>query len=159
MDVERRKNRRFQVKDKCFAVINPDPVKLVPIIDISQGGLGFYLNDHEDWPSDMPELEILVADCSFYLEKLPFSVVSNAKAFPNQSTSLLDGRRYGLKFRPLQPNQKTRLKYFIRNYTEGGYLRQTQQKISRLLNSIRASEPASDSCKPGLWQSLHRSSL
>ena len=43
MTVERRKDPRFQVKDKCFAVINPDPVKLVPIIDISQGGLGFYL--------------------------------------------------------------------------------------------------------------------
>lgn len=157
MNVERRKTRRFQVKDKCFAVINPDPVKLVPIIDISQGGLGFYLNDQEDWLRDMPKLEIMVADCSFYLEKLPFSVVSNAKAFPNQSTSLLDGRRYGLKFGHLQPNQKTRLKYFIRNYTESGYIRQVQQKITQMLHSTRAPEPASDSCKAGLWQDFHRS--
>jgi hypothetical protein len=105
----------------------------------------------------MSKLEIMVADCSFYLEKLPFRVVSNAKAFPNQSTSLLDGRRYGLEFGHLQPNQKTRLKYFIRNYTESGYIRQVQQKITQMLHSIRAPEPASDSCKAGLWQDFHRS--
>jgi hypothetical protein len=157
MNVERRKTRRFQVKDKCFAVINPDPVKLVPIIDISAGGLGFYLNDHENWLNDMSKLEIMVADCSFYLEKLPFRVVSNARAFPNQSTSLLDGRRYGIKFGHLQPSQQSRLKYFIRNYTEGGHLRQFQQKISELINAIRTPEPASDSCKPGRWQDFHRS--
>jgi c-di-GMP-binding flagellar brake protein YcgR len=157
MNVERRKNHRFQVKDKCFAVINPDPVKLAPIIDISQGGLGFYLNDHEDWLSNTIKLEIMVADCSFYLEKLPVSVVSSARAFPNRSTSLLDGRRYSLKFGHLQPNQKSQLKYFIRNYTEGGTLLQFQQKISKWLQPLRANKHPGDSCKPRLWHGFHRS--
>ena len=98
MKVERRKTRRFQVKDKCFTIINPDPVKLVPIIDISQGGLGFYFNDNKEWLNQTSKLEIMVADCSFYMEKLPFDVVSRSRAFPTKSTSLLDGRRYGLKF-------------------------------------------------------------
>ena len=159
MSVERRKNRRFQVKDKCFTVINPDPVKLVPIIDISLGGIGFYFNDNEKWLNQTPKLEIMAADCSFYMEKLPYAVVSNARAFPHQSTSLLDGRRYSLKFGHLQPNQKSQLKYFIRNYTEGGTLLQLQQKISKLLRPIWANKHTSDSCKPGIWQSLHRSSL
>ena len=159
MNVERRQNRRFQVKDKCFAVINPDPVKLVPIIDISLGGLGFYLSDSPGGLNRTSRLEIMVADCSFYLEKLPFSVVSNARAFPNRSTSLLDGRRYGLKFGHLQPNQKSRLKYFIRTYAEGGTLFQFQQKLSKLLHPIWTSKHTSESCKPGLWQNLHRSSL
>ena len=159
MKVERRKNRRFQVKDKCFTVINPDPVKLVPIIDISLGGLGFYFNDNEDWLNTTSKLEIMAADCSFYMEKLPFAVVSKSRAFPTQSTSLLDGRRYSLKFGHLQPNQKSQLKYFIRNYTEGRYILQFQQKISKLLQPIRANKHTSDSCKPGIWQSLRRSSL
>ena len=159
MTVERRINPRFQVKDKCFAVINPDPVKLVPIIDISQGGLGFYLNDNEDWLNKTSKLEIMVADCSFYMEKLPFEVVTDSVAFPNQSTSLLDGRRYGLKFGHLQPNQKSQLKYFIRNYTEGGTIVQLQQKITKLLHPIWANKHTSDNCKPGIWQSLHRSRL
>jgi hypothetical protein len=159
MNVERRKTRRFQVKDKCFTIINPDPVKLVPIIDISQGGLGFYFNDNEEWLNKTSKLEIMVADCSFYMEKLPFDVVSRSRAFPTKSTSLLDGRRYGLKFGHLQPNQKSQLKHFIRNYTEGGYILQFQQKISKLLHPIWAHKHTSDSCKPGIWQSLHRSSL
>ncbi len=159
MTVERRKNRRFQVKDKCFTIINPDPVKLVPIIDISLGGLCFYFNDNKDWLNKTSKLEIMAADCSFYMEKLPFAVVSNSRAFPNQSTSLLEGRRYSLKFGHLQPNQKSHLKYFIRNYTEGGTLLQLQQIISKLLHPIRANNHTSDRCKTGLWQSLHRSSL
>jgi len=159
MQVERRKTRRFRVKDKCFAVINPEPVKLVPIIDVSRGGLGFYFNDSEDWLNKTSKLEIMVADCSFYMEKLPFAVVSNSRVFPTQATSLLDGRRYGLKFGHLQPNQKSHLKYFIRNYTEGGYIMQFQQKISKLLYPIWANKHTRDSCKPGIWQSLRRSSL
>lgn len=159
MQVERRKSRRFQVKDKCFAVINPDPVKLVPIIDISLGGLGFYFNDSQDWLNGNSKLELMVADCSFYMEKLPFEMVSSPRAFTTQSTSLLDGRRYGLKFGHLQPNQKSHLKYFIRNYTEGGTILQFQQKISKLLHPTWARKYTSDSCKPGTWQSLHRSSL
>ena len=43
MHIERRKHRRFQVKDNAFTVINSDPVKVVPIIDIGMGGLGIYL--------------------------------------------------------------------------------------------------------------------
>ena len=159
MTVERRKNRRFQVKGKCFTVINPDPVKLVPIIDISLGGIGFYFNDNEKWLNQTSKLEIMAADCSFYMEKLPYEVVSNSRAFPTQSTSLLDGRHYSLKFGHLQTNQKSQLKYFIRNYAEGGTLLQLQQKISKLLRPIRANRHTSDSCKPGIWQSLHRSSL
>jgi len=118
-----------------------------------------YVNDNEDWLNKTSKLEIMAADCSFYMEKLPYAVVSNARAFPHQSTSLLDGRRYSLKFGHLQPNQKSQLKYFIRNYTEGGTLLQLQQKISKLLRLIWANKHTSDSCKPGIWQSLHRSSL
>ena len=159
MTVERRKHRRFQVKDKCFTVINPDPVKLVPIIDISLGGLGFYYNDNQDWLKKASKLEIMAADCSFYMEKLPYEVVSSSRAFPNLSTSLLDGRRYGLRFGHLQPNQKSQIKYFIRNYTEGRSIVQLQQKISKLLHPIWANKHTSDRCKPGIWQSHHRSSL
>lgn len=159
MQVERRKNRRFQVKANGFAVINPDPVKLVPIIDISLGGLGFYFNDNEEWLNKSSKLEIMLADCRFYLEKLPFTVVSNSRAFPTKSTSLLDGRRYGLKFGHLQPSQQSQLKYFIRNYTDGGLFLQFQQKINKLLHPIWSNKYTSDSCNTGIWRNLRSSSL
>ena len=90
MQVERRKHRRFQVNDKAFTVLNPDPVKLVPIMDIGMGGLGIYMNDDGGWPSNSSRLEIMVADCSFYLENLSFNIVSTVKPFPVHSASLLD---------------------------------------------------------------------
>jgi hypothetical protein len=140
-------------------VINSDPVKVVPIIDIGMGGLGIYLDDGARWMDTSSKLEIMVADCSFYLEKLPFQIVANVRAFPDNTANLMDGRRYGIKFGNLRPAQKAQLKYFIRNYTEGGLILQFQQKINQLLHPIWASKYASDSCKTGIWQSLHRSPL
>ena len=159
MPIERRKHRRFQVKDSAFTVINSDPVKVVPIIDIGMGGLGIYLDDGARWLDASSKLEIMVADCSFYLEKLPFQIVANVRAFPDNTSNLMDGRRYGIKFGNLRPAQKAQLKYFMRNYTEGGLILQFQQKINELLHPIWASKYSSDSCKTGIWQSLHRSPL
>jgi hypothetical protein len=105
------------------------------------------------------KLEIMVADCSFYLEKLPFQIVANVRAFPDNTSNLMDGRRYSIKFGNLRPAQKAQLKYFMRNYTEGGLILQFQQKINQLLHPIWASKYASDSCKTGIWQSLHKSPL
>jgi c-di-GMP-binding flagellar brake protein YcgR len=157
MQIERRKHRRYRVKDNTFAVINPEPVKVVPIVDISMGGLSFYLDDGARRLDPASKLEIMVADCSFYLEKLPFQIVSDARAFPDQASNLMEGRRYGLKFGNLGPGQKSYLKYFIRNHTEGGYILQLQQKVSKILHPIWANKPAGDSCKPGIWHGFNRS--
>ena len=157
MQIERRKHRRYRVKDNTFAVINPDPVTVVPIVDISMGGVSFYLDDGAHWPDPTSKLEIMVADCSFYLEKLPFQIVSHARAFPNRSSNLMDGRRYGIKFGNLGPGKKSQLKHFIRTYTEGGYLLQLQHKVSKLLHPNWAHKTAGDNCKPDIWHGFHRS--
>jgi hypothetical protein len=39
MEIERRRHPRFRVRDNAFAAFQPEPVKLVPIIDIGLGGL------------------------------------------------------------------------------------------------------------------------
>jgi len=44
MRVERRQFKRYCSKDSAFAVFKAEPVKLVPIVDISVGGLGFSVN-------------------------------------------------------------------------------------------------------------------
>jgi len=157
---ERRKHRRYRVKDNAFTVINPDPVKVVPIIDIGMGGLSIYLDDGVRWLDTVSKLEIMVADCSFYLEKIPFQVIANDRAFPNHNTSLMNGRRYGIRFGNLRPVQKSHLKYFIRSYTEKGSLSHVLHSISRFLDPIRAHhKPSVQSCNTSVWQSLHRPSL
>ena len=157
MEAERRKHRRFQVKDKAFSVLHTNPVKLVPIIDIGIGGIGLYVNDGAGWLNESSKLEILVADCSFFLDNLPFKVVSNFKPFPEHSASLIDGRRYSLKFCNLSSGQKASLKHFIRTYSEGGMILRVLQKLYRFIRPIRSQRHTKKSCDTRIWQSLHPS--
>jgi hypothetical protein len=152
MQAERRKQRRFKVKDNTFAVINPDPVKMVPIVDIAMGGMGIYVDNRAKWMSDSSKLEIMAADCSFYLDNLPFELITNFKAFPWDVSNTLDGRRYSLKFGNLRPAQKSRLKYFMRNYTRGRS--NLLQKISNLLHPTWTNSYSDQSCSLGIRQGL-----
>ena len=155
MQAERRKHRRFKVKENAFAVINQDPVRLVPILDIAMGGLGVYVNDGAKWMNDSQKLEIMVADCSFYLDSIPFEIISNFRAFPGDASTMLDGRRYSLKFGNLRPVQKARLKYFIRNYTHGGSKFKFLRKFSKLLLPTWTNKYTEQNCNLGIWQGLH----
>ena len=155
MQAERRKHRRYKVLDNAFAVINPDPIKMVPIVDIAVGGLGIYVDNGAKWMNEPPKLEIMVADCSFYLDNLPFEIIANFKAFPWDASNILDGRRYSLKFGNLRPVQKSRLKYFMRNYTRGGSKLRLLRRFSSLLHSNWTSNYSEPSCHLGIRQGLH----
>lgn len=155
METERRAHRRFKAKENAFAVINKDPVKLVPILDVAIGGLGIFVNDAARWVNDSPKLEIMAADCSFYLDSIPFEIKSNSKAVHGESSNMLDGRRYSLKFGNLRPVQKSRLKYFIRNYTNGGSKFQFLRRFSKLIHPNWTHKYSEQSCNLGMWQGLH----
>ena len=155
MQSDRRKHRRFKVRDNAFAVINPDPVEMVPIFDISMGGLGIYVDDRAKWMDKSPKLELMAADCSFYLDNLPYEIITNFKSFPWDASHMLDGRRYGLKFGNLGSVQKSRLKYFMRNYTRGGSKLQFLRRFGKLLPPTWTNKYSEHSCNLGIWQSLH----
>jgi hypothetical protein len=156
LPVERRKYERYRVKANAFAVINPEPVKLVPILDIAMGGIGVYVNEGALWITESSKLEIMAADCSFYMENIPFVLISNLKAFPAQPSNLIDGRRFSLQFGRLMPHQHSQLKYFIRNYTEGRLMMQLVGRLHKLLHPFRMPKYAGQSCNTGMWQGLHR---
>ncbi len=155
MQSERRKHRRFRIRENAFAVINQDPVRLVPILDISFGGLGIYVNGEAKRMNDSLKLEIMVADCSFYLDSIPFEIISNFRAFPGDASNMLDGRHYSLKFGNLRPVQKARLKHFIRYYTYKGSKFHFLRKFSKLLHPTWTNKYAEQSCNLGIWQGLH----
>ena len=159
MHTERRKSPRYRAKDNAFVVINPDPVKVVPIIDIGMGGLSFYLDNGARRPDTLSKLEIMVADCSFYLEKIPFHIVDDAKAFPDGHFNLMNGRRYSIKFGNLRPSQKAHLKYFVRRFTEKGSFTRVLHRLGRIFDPIRVPKPSTRSCNTGVWHSLPKSSL
>ncbi|MEJ2033605.1 MAG: PilZ domain-containing protein [Deltaproteobacteria bacterium] len=76
--MERRKYRRFKVRHPAFVVFNTQPTRLGEILDISMSGLSFrYMVDSEEVVNQSRELDILFGDDDFYLDKLPFSTVSD----------------------------------------------------------------------------------
>jgi hypothetical protein len=159
MPDERRRCQRYQVKDKAFAVINTQPVKLVPILDIALEGLGVYVNGGEALLTESSKLEIMVADCSFYLENLPFESISTHKAFTASASNLLEGRRCSIKFGKLTSRQESELRYFIRYYTQRSVIYQVMQKFSKVLIAFKGNKHAGQSCNTGIWQSLHRPTI
>jgi len=118
--VERRKHKRFQVEDGKFAVLRrpwPHPTTLGQIIDISMGGLAFRYIAGEERSHQPSELEILWADCSFRLDKIPFETISDFKTANEVAYSFTTTRRCGVEFGELTLNQVSELEYFTQKYT------------------------------------------
>ena len=140
MEIERRRHPRFRVRDNAFAVFQPEPVKLVPIVDIGLGGLGIGvngINTSDEWLNGASCLEILIDDCSFYMDNLGYEILAKFRSLPRNAVSPFQNI-YGLKFVDLMPSQQSQLKYFIRNYTTGGmtpkFIRKFNQHIHQFFD-------------------------
>ena len=139
METERRKYPRFNIRDNAFAIFQPEPVKLVPIVDVGLGGLGVGVNGiniSDGWIKKASSLEILIDDCSFYVDNLGYELLSKLRSVDRNTSSPFQ-IIYGLKFVDLMPSQRSQLKYFIRNHTTGGmtpkFIRKFNQQFHQFL--------------------------
>jgi len=117
---DRRKHRRFQLHDSAFVVFRapwPHSTKVGQIIDISRQGLAFRYIADEGWSNGSSELEIVLANHSFYLDKVPFKTISDSKTDNDVPFSSIEMRRSVVQFGDLTPNQISQLEYFIWNHT------------------------------------------
>ena len=133
MQIERRKYPRFSVRDKAFALFQPEPVKLAPIVDVSLGGLGIGVNEIDSSVEKLKNassLEILIDDCSFYIDNLGYELLPQIRSVPRNAVTPFQ-KIYGLNFVNLMPSQLSGLKSFIRNHTTGGMTPKFIQKFSR----------------------------
>jgi hypothetical protein len=140
MQIERRKYPRFRVRDNAFAVFQPESVKLVPIVDVGLGGLGIGVNGiepNDEWLNGASCLEILIDDCSFYIDNLDYELLPKFRSVPPNDVTPFQNI-YGLKFVNLMPSQLLRLKSFIRNHTAGGmtpkFIRKFNQHFHQFLD-------------------------
>ena len=140
MEIERRKYPRFSVRDNAFAVFQPEPVKLVPVVDIGLGGLGIGyngINTSDGWLKSASCLELLIDDCSFYMDNLSYELLPQLRSVP-RNVGYPFQHIYGLKFIDLMPSQQSQLKYFIRNHTTGGmtpkFIRKFNQHFHQFLD-------------------------
>ena len=109
--VERRKHKRFPIKENAFAVLrfNSASTKIGRIIDISMGGMAIEYENSDEWADTPQELGILFGDDDFYLDKIQFETVFDKSI----SFSFTETRRRGIKFGQLSPVQDSQIKSFI----------------------------------------------
>ena len=137
--IECRSHKRFQLDKDAFAMIrsistgpleiigksmgciacavfNAKPVKLGKIENISVGGLMFHHVGSKAKLSRALVLDILLADCGFYLANMPFKTISDVLIPEEIPGDAIEMRQVRLQFQELKVIQQTRLKNFIVNY-------------------------------------------
>jgi len=115
--VEQRRNERFRARNGAFVALRPHYTKLGQISDISMDGLSFHYMSREELPNaSFDVLDILVTNDDFYLETVPFEIVSDFE-ITKVPLSAVAIKRCSVKFGVLTDDQKSRLKNFIHNHT------------------------------------------
>lgn len=111
--------KRFKAKDGSFALLWPHFNKRGQIIDISSGGLSFHYVASEEESNASSEMDILIVEDGFYIDRIPFYIIYDFEISKESSQLTFQMRRLGVKFRELNPEQISKLEFFISNYTEG----------------------------------------
>jgi hypothetical protein len=137
--IEYRRHKRFQLIEDAFALIRPKPagplkihgksmgciacavfnakpVKLGKIDNISMGGLMFHHVDSRAQSNQTLVLDILLADCGFYLANMPFRTITDVVIPDEISSDAVETRQVRLQFQQLNAIQRERLKVFIMNH-------------------------------------------
>ena len=119
---------------------NLSPLNWFRSLILAWGGLGIGvngINTGDEWLNRASCLEILIDDCSFYMDNLGYELLAKFRSLPRNAVSPFQNI-YGLKFVDLMPSQQSQLKYFIRNYTTGGmtpkFIRKFNQHIHQFLD-------------------------
>lgn len=138
--IERRKYKRFRVKEGAFATIMAAPVSLGeledlnvgeialavlkakpaqmgPIVNISNGGLSFRYIDKGKELNASYLLNILFTQDAFHLKNITVKIVSDFDAIDEFPFSTIIMKQAGVQFGELDSIQRAQLDQFIRNYT------------------------------------------
>jgi hypothetical protein len=149
MVTERRNNPRFSVHNGAFAIFKSKPDKLIPIVNVSLGGMGIGVNEinmNADKLSNVSRLEILTDDCRFYMDQLPYRFLLPHR---NRQREVVGPFQYiyGVQFIDLMSSQQNQLKNFIRNHTRGGKTPKLLHKINQHLHQFISKKDLADACR------------
>ncbi len=102
----------------CIActVFNAKPAKLGIIDNIGMGGLTFQHVDSRVKLDNTFVLDILLADCGFYLADIPFKIITDFEIPDDILGDSVVMRQVRLQFRKLNANLEAKLKDFILNH-------------------------------------------
>ena len=98
------------------AVFRARPARLGKIDNISMGGLMFNHVDSQAPLNQALVLDILLADCGFYLAGIPFKIIADVVIPDEIPGDVIAMRQVRLQFQKLNAIQKAKLEEFIMNY-------------------------------------------
>ena len=119
---DRRKRKRFKVKDNVFAVFHSDLIKVASLIDLSMDGLAFeeQLDGETGLVGSIYGLDIFCADddCSEEqsVQNIPFNIVSEADIIVPDTSNETSMRRCSVKFDRLSYLQQAHLEFFLNRH-------------------------------------------
>ena len=106
---ERRKDKRFSVKNRSTVLVSPTTILSYAVLDISDSGLAFSYAGWEKWPTKGIKLDIL--DQEFFMENIPISVIEDVRL--DYESKELHLRRCGVEFTSLEADQRAILRQYI----------------------------------------------
>ncbi len=124
---ERRKYKRYKVKEGAFAAIDPNYCQLIgQIADISMGGLAFtYIDDLDGSDESEHNLRentmsgssstMLLSSFDYYVEDIPFTTVEDVKVNDNIAFSFIKLRKMRVQFNGLTSKQAFNLSFYMKS--------------------------------------------
>ena len=116
---DRRRKRRYRVRQGAFAALDNGTWRLGQIKDISLVGLSFRYIDRREKHAPKGVLKILLAGAGLFMDNLPFRPVSDMEIENESSFSSVRMRQMHIAFGELSPRQLSMLDEFILNHTMG----------------------------------------
>jgi hypothetical protein len=116
--IERRKHKRFAIKEVAFAILRADEdEELGQIINISMGGLAFqyFVGNRELQKAD--RLDVLLADNGLHVDDICFHVVNDHELVSELPFSSITKREQRVYFDNLTDDQKNGIDGFIKEHT------------------------------------------
>ncbi len=115
---DKRRHKRYRLRDMAFAVVDRDPTLRAEIVDISTGGVAIrYRKENGTAIQPFQELDLLAPGFGFfYIGKIRASIVSDYQVIGKNTPESNETRRCGLRFENLTREQTTRLEAITRDY-------------------------------------------
>ena len=115
--IEKRKEPRYRINGRAFAVDWSDPQRLGEIIDISRSGMSFRcFHDHNGF-KQMSELGIFSSIHNFFLKRIKFETLADIRLdAPPTSTIIM--RRHSGCFLSLTDQQREEIGNFIEYFSQ-----------------------------------------
>lgn len=116
MKIEQRSEKRLQVDEGVYSVIDSYAPQICKIMDISSNGLSYVYFKGDEPAFESLTMDILVTGFGFCLERIPFKKVADYKAENGTEDGRVEKRVACIEFVDLSDSQKEKIEAFITNH-------------------------------------------